>query len=89
MARTLTINLPESDKRLPEFLRPPMVPPRIWERLTYRSSGSNIEAVVGEEVYGTITKEEALDEHRNLGHLLATRIQRHYLLKVKPELLIC
>jgi hypothetical protein len=88
-ARTLTIREPEASKQLPEFLRPAMVPPHVWERLTYRTMGENIQAVVGEEVYGTITREEALDEKRNLGHLLATRIQRHYLMRVKPELLIC
>ncbi len=87
--RTLTIKAPERDDRLPEFLRPPMVPERIWDNLRYHTSGQTIEAVSEGEVYGVITLAEAQDEHRNLGKLLATRIQRHYLLKVKPELLCC
>ena len=91
MTRTLTFRKPEASNRLPEFLRPGWVPPHVWDSLYYRTSesGKTIQAVSEDEVYATITFEEAQDEGRNLGNLLATRIQRHYLMKVKPELLIC
>jgi hypothetical protein len=91
MTRTLTIREPDASKQLPEFLRPGWVPPHVWESLYYRTSEDRrtIQAVSGDEVYATISFEEAQDETRNLGNLLATRIQRHYLMKVKPELLCC
>ena len=93
MTRTLTLTMDNTDRRLPEFLRPGWVPMHIWEKLVYTRSvhGDRIEAVRMDtgEVFGYITHEEAQHEGRNLGNLMATRIQRHYLMKVKPELLIC
>ena len=91
MTNTLSLKKRDSTPLAwPEAERHPMVPDAVWDNLYFHSvpERNMVEVMRGQEVYATINNED-LKDTVNLATLVRQQVVRHYLIKVRPELLVC
>jgi hypothetical protein len=70
--------------------RDPRVPQGIYDNLVFSTSdGNDMLLLYHGNVFARITEAEFMDPTANIAKLVHARLVRHYLVKFRPELLVC